>query len=132
MYIAANLERMLTEQRASHEWSEFVDDTELIIKYGFVNKRKKGICTRRRMFLLTSTPRLIYIDPVSKTKKGEIPFDVSLTCERKNFRLFNLITVSNKNRHSDSDFNNPHLFYSLTEYTISKTAKEVRTNGAKQ
>lgn len=85
---------MLTEQRATHEYAEFVEDNELIIKYGFVNKRKKGICNRRRMLLLTSTPRLIYIDPVTKIKKGEIPFDATLTCERKNFRLFNLHTVS--------------------------------------
>lgn len=85
---------MLEEQRINNEWSDFVENSELILKYGLVNKRKKGLFTRRRMLLLTSKPRLIYIDPMSKIKKGEIPFDSSLTCEPKNFKLFDLHTVS--------------------------------------
>lgn len=90
----ASLDRILEQQRSNNEWSSFVDNsTELILKYGFVNKRKKGLFTRRRMFILTSKPRLLYIDPHSKIKKGEVPFDSNLTCDAKNFKMFLLHTV---------------------------------------
>lgn len=92
--VSASLERLLEEQRTKNEWANFVQADELILKYGFINKRKKGLFTRRRMLLLTSKPRLIYIDPSSKIKKGEIPFNEHLTCEAKNFKMFFLHTVS--------------------------------------
>ena len=86
---------MLEDQRINNEWADFVESSELILRYGFVNKRKKGpYITRKRMLVLTAKPRLIYIDPFSKVMKGEIPFDSHLTCETKNFRSFSLHTVS--------------------------------------
>lgn len=88
------LERLLDEQRLNNEWASFVESTELILKFGLINKRKKGLFTRRRMLLLTNKPRLIYIDPASKVKKGEIPFDKHLKTEPKNFQMFLLHTVS--------------------------------------
>lgn len=90
------LDKQLKEQQEHNEWSSFVENTELILKFGFVNKRKKGLFARRRMLLLTNKPRLIYIDPTTNVKKGEIPFDSSLVCEAKNFRMFLLHTVSNR------------------------------------
>lgn len=99
---ASNLERLLEEQR-SNPWVSFVDENELILKYGFVNKRV-GLFSRRRMLLLTATPRLIYIDPSTNIKKGEIPFDETIQCEPKNFKVFLVHTVSHiilsKKRHS--------------------------------
>lgn len=88
---------MLEEQRTKNEWADFVETSEgeLILRYGIVNKRKKGpYITRRRMLLLTSKPRLMYIDPFAKIKKGEIQFDSNLIAEAKNFKLFFLHTVS--------------------------------------
>lgn len=96
---SAQLEKQLEEQRTKNEWSSFVENTELILRYGFINKRKKGLFARKRMLLLTNRPRLIYIDPNTNVKKGEIPFDSSLVCEAKNFRMFLLHTVSYVNCH---------------------------------
>lgn len=85
--------RKLLEDQKKIPWSEFVEENEYIIKYGFVNK-KKGLFPRRRMLLLTNTPRLIYIDANANVKKGEIPFSSSLACEPRNFKIFFVHTVS--------------------------------------
>ncbi|CRL04421.1 CLUMA_CG017507, isoform A [Clunio marinus] len=81
------LQKLLEEQKQL-EWSAFVESDELILRYGFIMKRKKGLFARRRMLLLTNKPRLIYIDPNTNIKKGEIPFDANISCEAKNFRHF--------------------------------------------
>lgn len=74
------------------KWLQFVEG-ETILKKGFVNKRK-GLFARKRMFLLTTGPRLFYIDPVSMVKKGEIPWSADLRVEAKNFKIFFVHTVS--------------------------------------
>lgn len=78
--------RRLDEQTKSNKWHPFADG-ELILKQGFVNKRK-GLFARKRMLLLTTGPRLIYIDPVQMVKKGEIPWSCELKVEPKNFKIF--------------------------------------------
>lgn len=78
--------RRLDEQTKSNKWNPFADG-ELILKQGFVNKRK-GLFARKRMLLLTTGPRLIYIDPVQMVKKGEIPWSSQLRVEPKNFKIF--------------------------------------------
>lgn len=78
--------RRLGEQTKSNKWNPFADG-ELILKQGFVNKRK-GLFARKRMLLLTTGPRLIYIDPVQMVKKGEIPWSSQLRVEPKNFKIF--------------------------------------------
>lgn len=88
-----SLKKLLDDQKTNLPWSEFVDKNEYIIKHGFIYKRK-GLFSRKRMLLLTSKPRLIYIDATSNIKKGEIPFDSSLICEPKNFKIFFVHTVS--------------------------------------
>ncbi|XP_055546181.1 3-phosphoinositide-dependent protein kinase 1 isoform X2 [Wyeomyia smithii] len=76
------------EKQKSDLWHQFVEG-ELILKQGFVNKRKSALYVpRRRMLLLTSGPRLIYIDPVQMIKKGEIPWSAELKVEAKNFKNF--------------------------------------------
>ncbi|XP_053671163.1 3-phosphoinositide-dependent protein kinase 1 [Anopheles nili] len=67
-------------------WQPFAEGQE-ILKYGFISKRK-GLFARRRMFLLTTGPKLIYIDPVNMVKKGEIPWSAKLSVEAKNFKTF--------------------------------------------
>lgn len=63
------------------------------MKQGFVMKRR-GLFARKRMLLLATGPRLIYIDPVQMVKKGEIPMSRDLRCEAKNFKIFFVHTVS--------------------------------------
>lgn len=53
--VLASQERLLEEQRANHAWADFVEHEELILKFGFINKRKKGLFPRKRMLLLTSS-----------------------------------------------------------------------------
>lgn len=79
-------------QKDDNKWQQFVEG-EVIIKQGFVNKRK-GLFARKRMLLLTTGPRLFYIDPVQMVKKGEIPMSRDLRSEPKNFKIFFVHTVS--------------------------------------
>ncbi|EDV49995.1 3-phosphoinositide-dependent protein kinase 1 isoform X1 [Drosophila erecta] len=81
---AEKLQRL--EQQKTDKWHVFADG-EVILKKGFVNKRK-GLFARKRMLLLTTGPRLIYIDPVQMIKKGEIPWSPDLRAEYKNFKIF--------------------------------------------
>ncbi|XP_063700254.1 3-phosphoinositide-dependent protein kinase 1-like [Culicoides brevitarsis] len=78
--------RRMEEQARTNQWHPFADG-ELILKQGFVNKRK-GLFARKRMLLLTTGPRLIYIDPVQMVKKGEIPWSRELKVESKTFKIF--------------------------------------------
>ncbi|XP_033211588.1 3-phosphoinositide-dependent protein kinase 1 isoform X2 [Belonocnema kinseyi] len=78
--------KLLEKQRMSNPWHKFVEGN-LILKQGFVNKRK-GLFARRRMLLLTTGPRLYYVDPVNMVLKGEIPWSPELRVEPKNFKIF--------------------------------------------
>lgn len=76
----------LEKQRVSNQWDTFVEGN-LILKQGFVNKRK-GLFARRRMLLLTTGPHLYYVDPFNMVLKGEIPWSPELRVEPKNFKIF--------------------------------------------
>ncbi|XP_063363139.1 3-phosphoinositide-dependent protein kinase 1 isoform X1 [Cydia amplana] len=78
--------RRLEAQERDNKWHQFVDG-ELILKQGLIDKRK-GLFARRRMLLLTTGPRLFYVDPVNMVLKGEIPWSPKLRVEAKNFRIF--------------------------------------------
>jgi len=79
-------QRLLASQRENNEYHRFVED-KLILKQGILDK-KKGLWSRRRMFLLTEGPRLFYVDPREKVLKGEIPFSADMKVEMKDFRIF--------------------------------------------
>uniref|UniRef100_A0AC34FID8 3-phosphoinositide-dependent protein kinase 1 n=1 Tax=Panagrolaimus sp. ES5 TaxID=591445 RepID=A0AC34FID8_9BILA len=79
-------ELKLTKQKSENAYHKFVNEN-LIIKHGFVDK-KKGLFARRRMFLLTEGPHLYYVDPVNMELRGEVPFTKELRTEAKNFRSF--------------------------------------------
>lgn len=85
--------RRLEIQARESRWHQFVDG-ELILKQGLVDKRK-GLFPRRRMLLLTTGPRLFYVDPTNMVLKGEIPWSPELRVEAKNFRIF-LIHTPNR------------------------------------
>ncbi|XP_071878162.1 phosphoinositide-dependent kinase 1 isoform X1 [Bombus fervidus] len=76
----------LEKQHASNQWDCFVEGN-LILKQGFVNKRK-GLFARRRMLLLTTGPHLYYVDSVNMVLKGEIPWSPELRVEPKSFKIF--------------------------------------------
>lgn len=80
------------EAQKDNIYNEFVDGN-LIIKQGLVDK-KKGLFLRRRMFLLTLGPHLYYVDPLTMTLKGEIPWSQDMSTEAKNFKIFYVHTVS--------------------------------------
>ncbi|XP_026480741.1 3-phosphoinositide-dependent protein kinase 1-like [Ctenocephalides felis] len=79
------IERRLEKQKLD-KWHPFVENN-LILKQGFVNKRK-GLFARKRMLLLTMGPRLFYVDPYNMVLKGEIPWSPELRVEPKNFKIF--------------------------------------------
>ncbi|GAV05973.1 hypothetical protein RvY_16019 [Ramazzottius varieornatus] len=76
----------LAVQAKNNQWHPFVDN-HLILKQGFIDKRK-GLFARRRMFLLTTGPHFYYVDPVSMVLKGEIPWSANMRPEPKNFKTF--------------------------------------------
>ncbi|EZA58954.1 3-phosphoinositide-dependent protein kinase [Ooceraea biroi] len=76
----------LEKQHSTNQWNTFVEGN-LILKQGFVNKRK-GLFARRRMLLLTNGPHLYYVDPINMVLKGEIPWSPELRVEPKNFKIF--------------------------------------------
>ena len=78
--------RLLEQQSKTNEFHQFVEGN-LILKQGILDK-KKGLWSRRRMFLLTEGPRLFYVDPKEKVLKGEIPWSPDMRTEMKNFRIF--------------------------------------------
>lgn len=65
-------------------WGGFLKPGELIVKIGFVYKRRK-LSIKKRMMILTSTPRLIYIDAKKMVLKGEIPLDGEFEIQVKCF-----------------------------------------------
>lgn len=79
-------EKLLGEQQRNNEYHRFVEGN-LILKQGILDK-KKGLWSRRRMFLLTEGPRLFYVDPKDKELKGEIPWSADMRTEMKNFKIF--------------------------------------------
>lgn len=79
-------QKRIKEQSKTNKWHPFVDG-ELILKEGYVVKHK-GLSHKRRMLLLTTGPRLIYVDPDKMIKKGEIPWTCDLRVEAKNFKVF--------------------------------------------
>ena len=76
--------RLLELQRQNNEYHPFVEG-KLILKQGILDK-KKGLWSRRRMFLLTEGPRLFYVDPREKVLKGEIRWSPDMKTEMKDFR----------------------------------------------
>jgi len=78
--------RLLNQQMQNNEYHQFAEG-RLILKQGILDK-KKGLWSRRRMFLLTEGPRLFYVDPKEKVLKGEIPWSAEMRTEMRNFRIF--------------------------------------------
>jgi len=78
--------KLLEQQEKNNEFHKFVEGN-LILKQGFLDK-KKGLWSRKRMFLLTEGPRLFYVDAREMVLKGEIPWSADMKTEMKNFKIF--------------------------------------------
>lgn len=64
----------LLHEKLVKTWGGFLKPGELIVKIGFVYKRRK-LSIKKRMMILTSTPRLFYVDAKKMVLKGDIPLD---------------------------------------------------------
>lgn len=98
-------ERRLEAQRQNNEYHRFVENN-LIIYQGKIDKRK-GLFARTRMFLLTTGPRLYYVDPINKVLKGQVPWSADLKAEAKNFRTFYVYTPGRTYYLEDQDGDAP-------------------------
>ncbi|EFO96691.1 CRE-PDK-1 protein [Caenorhabditis remanei] len=78
--------RKLEEQRVNNPFHIFTGNM-LILKQGYLEK-KRGLFARRRMFLLTEGPHLLYIDVPNLVLKGEIPWTPCMQVEFKNSGTF--------------------------------------------
>ena len=70
--------RRVIAKQARTPWGQFlIPKSEMIVKQGLLIKRA-GIWNngRKRMFLVTDLPRIIYVDPEKTVLKGEIPWYV--------------------------------------------------------
>ena len=68
---------LLRQQKANSPWADFLLGNELIVRSGPLNKRK-GFFTKRRQFILTDLPRLIYIN--EEKVLGKKMFFFSFAC----------------------------------------------------
>ncbi|RMX66154.1 hypothetical protein DD238_002683 [Peronospora effusa] len=78
-------------RRTSSLWNRFLLDDELIKMGGLISKRK-GLFSKKRQLILTSKPRLIYIDPIRMKQKGEIPWSNDLYVNSKSATAFDVVT----------------------------------------
>ncbi|TDH69211.1 hypothetical protein CCR75_004387 [Bremia lactucae] len=78
-------------RRTSSLWNRFLLDDELIKMGGLISKRK-GLFSKKRQLILTSKPRLIYIDPIRMRQKGEIPWSDNLYVNSKSATAFDVVT----------------------------------------
>ena len=105
--------KCLDLQKQNNEYHRFVDGN-LILKQGILDK-KKGLWSRRRMFLLTEGPKLFYVDPKEKVLKGEIPWSADMKTEMKDFRC-SFHRKQHKPKPNLQDILRPHPWPSLLPY----------------
>ncbi|EGG16595.1 putative protein serine/threonine kinase [Cavenderia fasciculata] len=103
-----------TEQK---KWVQFLKDGESIIECGLVWK-KKGFSIKKRQLILTSQPRLIYVDPKKMELKGEIPWSPTLKPETKSNSNFVIQTPKRKYMLEDVD-HNPQKWIDAINDTLS-------------
>ncbi|CAI2355564.1 unnamed protein product [Caenorhabditis sp. 36 PRJEB53466] len=84
--LRAEREDKLEKQRTTNIFHIFTNNL-LILKQGYLEK-KRGLFARRRMFLLTEGPHLLYIDVPNMVLKGEVPWTPCMQVEVKTFGTF--------------------------------------------
>ena len=93
----------LKHQELSSNYHKLVDGN-LILRQGILSKKVR-LVSHRRMFLLTEGPKFYYIDPLTMSLKGEIPFTRDLKTQFRDSKLF-LVQVPGRTYHlTDKDGN---------------------------
>ncbi|OQR96800.1 3-phosphoinositide-dependent protein kinase [Achlya hypogyna] len=87
--------------RMNSLWNRFLLDDEVIRMSGLVSKRK-GLFSKKRQLILTSKPRLIYIDAIRMRQKGEIPWSDTMYITIKNSTAFDVCTPNRVYHLSDT------------------------------
>ena len=88
----------LSKSNKQSKWSKFLVSNETVI-FASLTWKRKGLFSKKRQLILTSTPRLIYVDPDpgKMELKGEIPWkaDKPLKCVPVSYKIcvYNIICV---------------------------------------
>mmetsp|Transcript_11885 Transcript_11885/g.29281 ORF Transcript_11885/g.29281 Transcript_11885/m.29281 type:complete len:485 (+) Transcript_11885:162-1616(+) len=72
-------------------WRQFLIEGETVVFTGLIQKRSftgVGFFSKRRQLVLTSFPRILYIDPREMRIRGEIPWSKNIVAEQKNRKNF--------------------------------------------
>ncbi len=94
----AQLERSLSE---SNVWKAFLTSGEHVAFTGLIMKksfRGVGLFSRKRQLILTTRPRLLYVDPQRMVVKGEIPWRSDISAHRKTRRNFEILSGKQRYR----------------------------------
>mmetsp|Transcript_30040 Transcript_30040/g.52745 ORF Transcript_30040/g.52745 Transcript_30040/m.52745 type:complete len:482 (-) Transcript_30040:192-1637(-) len=79
------------ETAESSTWSRFLISDEDVVFTGLIQKRSfsgMSLFTKKRQLILTSFPRILYVDPGKMKIKGEIPWSDNIVAEKKNRKNF--------------------------------------------
>jgi 3-phosphoinositide dependent protein kinase-1 len=98
--------KMMDEE--TEKWRKFLTSEEYILETGLILKRK-GRSVKKRQLILTSQPRVIYVDPKKMIVKGEVPWSPEIRAEAKNNIAWFIHTVR-KDILQDSKKNNNKMF----------------------
>ena len=109
---------MAYDVQATEAFSKHLIKGERVLKSGVIYKRRR-ISVRKRHLLLTSTPRLVYIDPTSDETKGEIPISAEMKIEVKSSKSFVILTPGRKWNLEDAN-KNAQLWASAIKVQLSK------------
>ncbi len=83
------------------EWKRFLIDRESVFYTGPIMKRSFrgiGILAKKRQLILTTFPRILYVDPARMQLKGEIPWSDSLVAEQLSRK--HLVIYTRKKRYN--------------------------------
>ncbi|KAF2070362.1 hypothetical protein CYY_008318 [Polysphondylium violaceum] len=91
-----------SQNHINDKYSKFLEPNESVVKQGLVWK-KKGLSIKQRQLILTSSPRLIYVDPKKVQLKGQIPWSDSIKPEIRGSTNFVIYTPKRKYLLEDVD-----------------------------
>lgn len=106
------------DTKATQDFGKHLNKDEKVLKAGTIWKRRK-LSVKKRTLLLTSTPRLVYIDPRSDETKGEIPFSEDMKVEIKSKKGF-LIKTPGRNWILEDSNKNAQLWVSAIKLQLAK------------
>lgn len=75
------------------KWGRFLEGAEKVVYCSLVIKKAGLFSSKKRQLILTTTPRLLYVDAEKMILKGNIPWSPQLQVVLKNRKEFVLKTV---------------------------------------